>query len=105
MTGALIGHLKKENHAAVMNVSSVLGFVPLALAAVCDGRIYLFPPTGFSERPRNADWAGVLVFPPKSGAEPTRVRSGSRLPSAKELTMARFQGKHVAGIAAKLKAN
>jgi len=30
---------------------------------------------------------------------------GSRLPSAKELTMARFQGKHVAGIAAKLKAN
>ena len=27
---------------------------------------------------------------------------GSRQPSAKELAMARFQGKHVAGIAAKL---
>jgi len=34
MTGALIGHLKKQDHAAVMNVSSVLGFVPLAMAAV-----------------------------------------------------------------------
>jgi uncharacterized oxidoreductase len=34
MTGALIEHLKKQDHAAVMNVSSVLGFVPLAMAAV-----------------------------------------------------------------------
>ncbi len=34
MTGALIEHLKKQNDAAVMNVSSVLGFVPLAMAAV-----------------------------------------------------------------------
>jgi len=34
MTGALIDHLKKQDHAAVMNVSSVLGFVPLAMAAV-----------------------------------------------------------------------
>jgi uncharacterized oxidoreductase len=34
MTGALIEHLKKQQHAAVMNVSSVLGFVPLAMAAV-----------------------------------------------------------------------
>src|SRR6267142_1807549 len=34
MTGALINHLKKQDHAAVMNVSSVLGFVPLAMAAV-----------------------------------------------------------------------
>ena len=28
---------------------------------------------------------------------------GSRQPSAKELSLAKFQGKHVAGIAAKLK--
>jgi len=34
MTGALIEHLKKQDHAVVMNVSSVLGFVPLAMAAV-----------------------------------------------------------------------
>ena len=34
MTGALIDHLKKQDHAAVINVSSVLGFVPLAMAAV-----------------------------------------------------------------------
>jgi uncharacterized oxidoreductase len=34
LTGALIEHLKKQNHAAVINNSSVLGFVPLAIAAV-----------------------------------------------------------------------
>jgi len=34
MTGALIEHLKKQDHAVVINVSSVLGFVPLAMAAV-----------------------------------------------------------------------
>jgi uncharacterized oxidoreductase len=34
MTGALIDQLKKQDHAAVINVSSVLGFVPLAMAAV-----------------------------------------------------------------------
>ena len=34
MTGALIEHLKKQDQAAVMNVSSALGFVPLAMAAV-----------------------------------------------------------------------
>jgi uncharacterized oxidoreductase len=34
LTGALIEHLKKQNHAAVINNSSVLGFIPLAVAAV-----------------------------------------------------------------------
>jgi uncharacterized oxidoreductase len=34
LTGALIEHLKKRDHAAVINNSSVLGFTPLALAAV-----------------------------------------------------------------------
>lgn len=34
MTGALIEHLKKQQHATVINVSSVLGFVPLAMATV-----------------------------------------------------------------------
>jgi uncharacterized oxidoreductase len=34
LTGALIKHLKRQNHAAVINNSSVLGFTPLALAAV-----------------------------------------------------------------------
>lgn len=34
MTGALIEHLKRQPHAAVINTSSVLGFVPLAMSAV-----------------------------------------------------------------------
>jgi uncharacterized oxidoreductase len=34
LTAALIEHLKKQNNAAVINNSSVLGFVPLAIAAV-----------------------------------------------------------------------
>jgi len=34
LTSALIEHLKNQNHAAVINNSSVLAFVPLALAAV-----------------------------------------------------------------------
>ena len=34
MTGALIEHFKRQDDAAVINNSSVLGFVPLALAAV-----------------------------------------------------------------------
>lgn len=34
MTGALIEHLKRQQDAAVINTSSVLGFVPLAMAAV-----------------------------------------------------------------------
>jgi uncharacterized oxidoreductase len=34
LTGALIEHLKRQERAAVINVSSVLGFVPLAMSAV-----------------------------------------------------------------------
>jgi NAD(P)H dehydrogenase (quinone) len=39
------------------------------------------------------------------GAGTIAAPDGSRLPSAKELTMAQFQGKHVAGVAARLKAS
>jgi uncharacterized oxidoreductase len=34
LTSALIDHLKKQDRAAVINISSVLGFVPMALTAV-----------------------------------------------------------------------
>src|SRR6185436_15680736 len=34
MTGALIEHLKRQPHAAVINTSSVLGFVPMPITAV-----------------------------------------------------------------------
>jgi uncharacterized oxidoreductase len=34
LTGALIEHLKRQNDAAVINNTSVLGFVPLAMASV-----------------------------------------------------------------------
>lgn len=34
MTSALIEHLKKQNTAAIINTSSVLGFVPMAVAGV-----------------------------------------------------------------------
>ena len=34
MTGALIGHLKRQRAGTVVNVTSVLGFVPLAMTAV-----------------------------------------------------------------------
>src|SRR5262249_13902720 len=34
LTGALIEHLKRQQAAAVINVSSALGFVPMAMSAV-----------------------------------------------------------------------
>jgi uncharacterized oxidoreductase len=34
MTSALVGHLKRQDHAVIVNVSSALGFVPMAVTAV-----------------------------------------------------------------------
>jgi len=38
LTGALVEHLKKQESATVLNVSSVLGFIPMAIAAVYSSR-------------------------------------------------------------------
>jgi len=34
LTAALVGHLKQQKTSAIINISSVLGFVPLAMSAV-----------------------------------------------------------------------
>ena len=60
------------------------------------GRCYAIPETmDVSEVRGGSPYGAGTIAGPK----------GERTPTAKELTMARFQGKHVAGIAAKLKAN
>ena len=80
------------------NESTILTFIPTLLH---QGMIYVGLPYALPEMMDISEVRGGSPY----GAGTIAAPDGSRLPSAKELTMARFQGKHVAGIAAKLKAS
>jgi len=99
MKGALVGKVSSvftSTGTGGGNESTIMTFVP---TLVHHGMIYVGLPyscpelTDISELKGGSPWgAGTIAGP-----------DGSRQPSAKELSMARFQGKHVAGIAARLK--
>lgn len=78
------------------NETTILTFIPTLLH---HGMIYVGLPYSC---PELADISEVRGGSPL-GAATIAGADGSRQPSAKELAMARFQGKHVAEIAAKLK--
>ena len=78
------------------NESTILTFIPTLLH---HGMIYVGLPYTC---PELADISEVKGGSPY-GAGTIAAADGSRQPSAKELAMARFQGKHVASIAAQLK--
>jgi NAD(P)H dehydrogenase (quinone) len=80
------------------NESTILTFIPTLLH---QGMIYVGLPYALPEMMDISEVRGGSPY----GAGTIAAPDGSRQPSAKELTMARFQGKHVAGIAAKLKAS
>ena len=80
------------------NESTILTFIPTLLH---HGMIYVGLPYALPEMMDISDVRGGSPY----GAATIAAPDGSRMPSAKELTMARFQGSHVAGVAAKLKAS
>ena len=80
------------------NESTILTFIPTLLH---QGMIYVGLPYTTPELMDVSEVRGGSPY----GAATIAAPDGSRQPSAKELTMARHQGKHVAGIAAKLRAN
>ena len=101
LKGALIGKVGSvftSTGTGGGNESTILTFIPTLLH---HGMIYVGLPYAIPETMDISEVRGGSPY----GAGTIAAPDGSRLPSAKELTMARFQGKHVAGIAAKLKAN
>ena len=80
------------------NESTILTFIPTLLH---HGMVYVGLPYSIPETMDVSEVRGGSPY----GAGTIAAPDGSRRPSAKELTLARFQGKHVAGIATKLKAN
>jgi NAD(P)H dehydrogenase (quinone) len=77
------------------NESTILTFIPTLLH---HGMIYVGLPYACPELAEIGELRGGSPY----GAATIAGPDGSRQPSAKELAMARFQGKHVASIAAKL---
>ena len=99
MKGALVGKVASvfvSTGTGGGNESTILTFIPTLLhhGMICVGLPYACPElTDVSELKGGSPYgAGTIAGP-----------DGSRQPSANELAMARFQGKHVAGIAAKLR--
>lgn len=78
------------------NESTILTFIPTLLH---HGMVYVGLPYSCSELMDLSEVKGGSPY----GAATIAGPDGSRRPNAKELAMARYQGKHVAGIAAKLK--
>jgi len=78
------------------NESTILTFIPTLLH---HGMIYVGLPYACAELSDLSEVKGGSPY----GAATIAGPDGSRQPSAKELSMARFQGRHVASIAAQLK--
>ncbi len=98
MEGALVGKVGSvftSTGTGGGNESTILTFIPTLLH---HGMIYVGLPYACPELLDVSEVKGGSPY----GAGTIAGPDGSRKPSAKELAMARFQGKHVAGVAAKL---
>ncbi|HEY5751540.1 MAG TPA: NAD(P)H:quinone oxidoreductase [Chthoniobacterales bacterium] len=78
------------------NESTILGFIPTLLH---HGFIYVGVPYAIAETMDVSEVRGGSPY----GAGTVAGPDGSRQPSEKEIAIAKFQGKHVASVAAKLK--
>lgn len=99
MKGALVGKVASvftSTGTGGGNESTILTFIPTLLH---HGMIYVGLPYSCPELTDISEVKGGSPY----GAGTIAGPDGSRQPSAKELSMARFQGKHVAGITAKLR--
>lgn len=101
MQGTLIGKVASvftSTGTGGGNESTILTFIPTLLH---HGMIYVGLPYSCPELTDISELKGGSPY----GAATIAGPDGSRQPSAKELSMARFQGKHVASIAKKVAAN
>ncbi|MCW1914707.1 NAD(P)H:quinone oxidoreductase [Luteolibacter sp. GHJ8] len=98
MKGALVGKVGSvfaSTGTGGGNESTILTFIPTLLH---HGMIYVGLPYAAPELTDISEVRGGSPY----GAATIAGADGSRQPSEKELSLARFQGKHVAGIAAQL---
>jgi NAD(P)H dehydrogenase (quinone) len=101
MQGALVGKVGSvftSTGTGGGNESTILTFIPTLLH---HGMIYVGLPYSCPELTDISELKGGSPY----GAATIAGADGSRQPSAKELSMARFQGKHVATIAKKVSAH
>ena len=99
MKGALVGKVAgvfTSTGTGGGNEATILTFIP---TLVHHGMVYVGLPYSCPELTDISEVRGGSPY----GAGTIAGPDGSRQPSAKELSMARFQGKHVAEIAARLK--
>lgn len=99
MKGALVGKVGSvfiSTGTGGGNESTILTFIPTLLH---HGMIYVGLPYAAPELTDLSEVRGGSPY----GAATIAGADGSRQPSEKELSLARFQGRHVAGIAAQMK--